>query len=70
MVTKFQRVVPVMNVRSKDKKKVVRYDPSRHSHQIKRLDNGKNELVSHVCLLLDAYGLEHFSIVLLAVHTQ
>ena len=47
MVTKFQRVVPVMNLRSKDKKKVIRYDPSRHSHQIKRLDNGKNDLVSY-----------------------
>ena len=38
VVTKYQRLVPVMNVRSKDKKKVIRYDPSKYCHQIKRLD--------------------------------
>lgn len=38
MVTKFQRVVPIMNVRSKDKKNVFLYDPSKRSHQIKKLD--------------------------------
>ena len=38
VVTKYQRLVPVMNVRSKDKKKIIRYDPSKYCHQIKRLD--------------------------------
>ncbi|KAF6038324.1 NOL8 [Bugula neritina] len=42
VVTKYQRVVPVMNIRSKDKKKIIKYDPSKHCHQIKKLDNGKN----------------------------
>ncbi|XP_067936289.1 nucleolar protein 8-like isoform X2 [Watersipora subatra] len=46
VVTRYQRVVPVMKVRSRDKKKVTRYDPSRHSHQLKRLDTSKNELLN------------------------
>lgn len=53
MVTKFQRVVPIMNVRSKDKKKVVRYDPSKHCHQIKRLDAEKKNSSTEVgCALV------------------
>ncbi|NP_001073671.1 nucleolar protein 8 [Danio rerio] len=38
VVSKFGRVLPVLNLKSKGKNKVFKYDPSKHCHNIKRLE--------------------------------
>ncbi|XP_065100574.1 nucleolar protein 8 [Paramisgurnus dabryanus] len=38
VVSKFGRVLPVLNLKFKGKKKVFKYDPSKHCHNIKRLE--------------------------------
>ncbi|XP_077977976.1 uncharacterized protein LOC144433538 [Glandiceps talaboti] len=39
VVGKFGRVLPIVHIRRKDKKKIFKYDPSQHSHQLKKLDS-------------------------------
>uniref|UniRef100_A0A8C2GBJ6 Nucleolar protein 8 n=1 Tax=Cyprinus carpio TaxID=7962 RepID=A0A8C2GBJ6_CYPCA len=38
VVSKFGRVLPVVNLKGKGKNKVFKYDPSKHCHNIKRLE--------------------------------
>ncbi|XP_067271724.1 nucleolar protein 8 [Pseudorasbora parva] len=38
VVSKFGRVLPVLNLKSKGKNKIFKYDPSKHCHNIKRLE--------------------------------
>ncbi|KAI7790928.1 nucleolar protein 8 [Triplophysa rosa] len=38
VVSKFGRVLPVLNLKCNGKKKVFKYDPSKHCHNIKRLE--------------------------------
>ncbi|XP_050950145.1 nucleolar protein 8 [Labeo rohita] len=38
VVSKFGRVLPVLNLKSKRKNKIFKYDPSKHCHNIKRLE--------------------------------
>ncbi|XP_063071143.1 nucleolar protein 8 [Engraulis encrasicolus] len=40
VVSKFGRVLPVLNLKCESKKKVIKYDPSKHCHNIKKLDTG------------------------------
>ncbi|XP_051979818.1 nucleolar protein 8 [Xyrauchen texanus] len=38
VVSKFGRVLPVLNLKSKEKNKIFKYDPSKYCHNIKRLE--------------------------------
>ncbi|MBN3308708.1 NOL8 protein, partial [Amia calva] len=38
VVSKFGRVLPVLHLKDQGKNKIVKYDPSKHSHNIKKLD--------------------------------
>ncbi|XP_051763922.1 nucleolar protein 8 isoform X7 [Ctenopharyngodon idella] len=42
VVSKFGRVLPVLNLKCKGKNKVFKYDPSKHCHNIKRLETADN----------------------------
>ncbi|XP_041048008.1 nucleolar protein 8 isoform X1 [Carcharodon carcharias] len=42
IVSKFGRVLPILHLRQKDQKKIVKYDPSKYCHNIKKLDQMSN----------------------------
>ncbi|XP_067854727.1 nucleolar protein 8 isoform X2 [Heptranchias perlo] len=39
IVSKFGRVLPILHLRQKDRKKIIKYDPSKYCHNIKKLDH-------------------------------
>lgn len=39
VVSKFGRVLPVLNLKCHGKKKIIKYDPSKHCHNIKKLED-------------------------------
>lgn len=39
VVSKFGRVLPVLNLKCQGKKKMIKYDPSKHCHNIKKLED-------------------------------
>ncbi|GCB70447.1 hypothetical protein scyTo_0001286 [Scyliorhinus torazame] len=42
IVSKFGRVLPILHLRQKDQKKILKYDPSKYCHNIKKLDHLSN----------------------------
>ncbi|KAM6979757.1 nucleolar protein 8 [Aplochiton taeniatus] len=44
VVSKFGRVLPILHLRPQGRKKVVKCDPSKHSHNIKKLDSSADQV--------------------------
>ncbi|XP_014023857.2 nucleolar protein 8 isoform X1 [Salmo salar] len=44
VVSKFGRVLPVLNLKCQGRNKFIKYDPSKHSHNIKKLESSSSEV--------------------------
>ncbi|XP_053157048.1 nucleolar protein 8 [Hemicordylus capensis] len=45
VVGKFGRVLPILHLKGQQKNKIIKYDPSKYCHSLKKLDQGSSETV-------------------------